>query len=137
MKLPHESYQRVYYEDTDSSGFVYHTSYLKFSERARSEMLSEFFPDVVKSLKMNTFFFVVKSLEINFVKPSQLFDKLRVLTYYVDNSIASLKLKHVIFLKEQIICQILVKLVWINGNKKKPVRMPKNIISRFKSFEIV
>ena len=101
------SHIKVYYEDTDSSGFVYHTSYLKFSERARSEILVNF-SDVVKSLKMNTFFFVVKSLEINFVKPSQLFDKLRVLTYYVDNSITSLKLKHVIFLKEQIICQILL-----------------------------
>ena len=47
----------VYYENTDSSGFAYHTTYLEFAERARSEILSSHFPDVISYLKSNTFFF--------------------------------------------------------------------------------
>ena len=76
-----ESNYIIYYEDTDSSGFAYHTTYLKFSERARSEMLNNFFPDVVNFLKSNSFFFVVKNLEVNFIKPSYLFDKLQTLRH--------------------------------------------------------
>ena len=132
-----ESNYIIYYEDTDSSGFAYHTTYLKLSERARSEMLHNFFPDVVNFLKSNSFFFVVKNLEVNFIKPSYLFDKLNVKTCYVNSTYTSLKLNHLITSDKKKICDISVRLVWISGNTLRPVRLPKNITSRFKAFEIV
>ena len=132
-----ESYYTVYYEDTDASGFAYHTTYLKFSERARSEILNNFFPEIVNSLKLNNFFFVVKDLHVNFIKPTFLFDKLKVKTSYVDNSFTSLSLNHLITSENIRVCEINVKLVWIDGNLNKPVKIPKNIIPRFKSSEIV
>jgi len=137
MNKNFESNFTVFYEDTDASGFAYHTTYLKFSERARSEILNNFFPEIVNSLKSNSFFFVVKDLHVNFIKPTYLFDKLKVTTSYVDNSYASLRLSHLITSENNKVCEINVKLVWIDGNSNKPTKIPKNIIPRFKSSEIV
>ena len=137
MNKSFESKYTVYYEDTDASGFAYHTTYLKFSERARSEILNNFFPEIINSLKENTSFFVVKDLNVDFIKPTYLFNKLKVTTSYIDNSYTSLRLNHLILLENNKVCEINVKLVWINGSSKKPAKIPKNIISRFKSSEIV
>ena len=132
MNNKFESNYIVYYEDTDASGFTYHTTYLKFSERARSEILNNFFPEIINSLKDNSFFFVVKDIYVNFIKPTYLLDKLKVTTSYVDNSYTSLKLNHLITFENNKVCEINVKLVWIDGSSQKPVKLPKNIISRFK-----
>ena len=137
MNNKFESNYTVFYEDTDASGFTYHTTYLKFSERARSEILNNFFPETLGSLKDNSFFFVVKDIYVNFIKPTHLFDKLKVITSYVDNSYTSLKLNHCITFENNRVCEINVKLVWINGSSQKPAKIPKNIISRFKPYEIV
>ena len=137
MNNKFESNYTVYYEDTDASGLSYHTTYLKFSERARSEILNNFFPEITNSLRDNSFFFVVKDIYVNFIKPTYLFDKLKVITSYIDNSYASLKLKHLITSENNRVCEINVKLVWIDGSSQKPVKIPKNIISRFKPSEIV
>ena len=137
MNNKFESNYTVYYEDTDASGLSYHTTYLKFSERARSEILNNFFPEITNSLRDNSFFFVVKDIYVNFIKPTYLFDKLKVITSYIDNSYASLKLKHLITSENNKVCEINVKLVWIDGSSQKPVKIPKNIISRFKPSEIV
>ena len=137
MSNKFESNYTVYYEDTDASGFTYHTTYLKFSERARSEILNSFFPEIVNSLRDNSFFFVVKNIFVNYVKPTYLFDKLKVTTSYVDSSYTSLKLNHLILFENNRVCEINVKLVLIDGSSRKPVKIPKNIISRFKPSEIV
>lgn len=137
MNNKFESNYTVFYEDTDASGFTYHTTYLKFSERARSEILNNFFPETIGSLKDNSFFFVVKDIYVNYIKPTHLFDKLKVITSYLGNSYTSLKLNHLITFENNRVCEINVKLVWINGSSQKPVKIPKNIISRFKPSEIV
>ena len=62
----------IFYEDTDSTGFVYHTNYIKFAERARSNLLREQFPDVQKLLNSNDYFFVVSKLTTNFFKPARI-----------------------------------------------------------------
>ena len=67
MKLIHEDFFKIYYENTDSSGFTYHTSYLSFAERARSNMLNEKFPELCLLLKQNSYFFVINTLQIDFL----------------------------------------------------------------------
>ena len=127
----------IYYENTDSSGFTYHTTYLALAERARSNMLRKEFPEVISMLKENLFFFVVKEMNINFLKPSFLFDRLEVDTYFDCFSFTSINLIQRIMKGKTSICEIKVCLVWINGKNKKPARIPSNIISRFKSMEVV
>ena len=125
MKKIHSSLISVYYEDTDSSGFVYHTNYIKYAERARSNLLREQFPDVQKLFNSNEFFFVVSRLHTNFLKPAKLSDNLKVETFFIKNSFCSIKLRQNIFLKDKLITEIDVKLVWINGKTSNQQKFQK------------
>ena len=137
MKRIHEDRFKIYYENTDSSGFTYHTAYLLMAERARSNMLNKDFPELTGILKKNTKFFVVKNIKVDFFKPAKLFDNLDIITFYTGNSYTSLNLIQKIEKDGIDISRIDVKLVWIDGEKKKPIKIPRNIISRFKSMDIV
>ena len=137
MKRIHEDKFKIYYENTDSSGFTYHTSYLLMAERARSNMLNKDFPELTKMLKKNSKFFVVKKIKVDFFKPAKLFDNLDIITFYIGNSYTSLNLIQKIEKDGIDISRIDVQLVWIDGEKKKPIKIPRNIIYRFKSMEIV
>ncbi len=137
MKKIHQTKFEIFYEDTDSSGFTYHTSYLKFAERARSQFVMENFEEIKDKMINNSFFFVVRDIKVRFLKPTYLYDQLHIKTYFLKNSLASIELKQVIFKNDIIICEVFVKLIWINGKSNKPSKIPKNIIARFNSFEVV
>ena len=85
----------------------------------------------------NSFFFVVKEIKVNFFKPTFLYDQLNVKTFFLKNTLASLDLKQLIFKNDIVICEVFVKLVWIDGKSNKPSKISKNIIARFNSFVIV
>jgi acyl-CoA thioester hydrolase len=137
MKLIHEDTFKIFYENTDSSGFTYHTSYLALAERARSNMLNENFPEISLMLKENSYFFVIKKLQIDFFKPTNLFDKLTISTFFKSNSLSSIDLIQKIKKESLFISEIIICLVWINGKTKKPSRIPSDLISRFKALEVV
>ncbi len=74
---------RVYYEDTDFSGLVYHASYLRFMERARTEMLRALGLDqraLLAGAAGAPIFFVVRSMDVDFQKPATMDDLLTVET---------------------------------------------------------
>ena len=137
MKKIHQTKFEIFYEDTDSSGFTYHTSYLKFAERARSQFVRENLDDIKHKMINNSFFFVVKEIKVSFLKPTFLYDQLDVKTFFLKNSLASVDLKQLILKNDIVICEVFVKLVWINGKSNKPSKISKNIIARFNSFEVV
>ncbi len=137
MNKIHEDNFTVYYENTDSSGLTYHTSYLCWAERSRCNLLRLNFPETLQFLQKNSFFFVVKNIKVDFLKPSTLFDNLNVETFFVDNSFTSIELLQKLNLKKKLICKINVLLVWIDGGSKKPSKIPNDIISRFKSLSVV
>ena len=85
----------------------------------------------------NSFFFVVKEIKVSFFKPTFLYDQLDVKTFFLKNTLASLDLKQLIFKNDIVICEVFVRLVWIDGKSNKPSKISKNIIARFNSFEIV
>lgn len=93
---------RVYYEDSDAQGIVYHTNYIKFCERARSEM---FFGAGIRAFS-DECQFVVSSLNAKFLKPARLGDMLNVKT-----SVVELKRTSVILLHE------IYKIADINGSE--------------------
>lgn len=77
----HEFQVRVYYEDTDFSGLVYHASYLRFMERARTELLRGLGlsqRDLLAGRKDRAIFFVVRAMRIDFRQPAQMDDLLDV-----------------------------------------------------------
>ena len=137
MKKIHQTKFEIFYEDTDSSGFTYHTSYLKFAERARSQFVMKNLEEIKDKMINNSFFFVVRDIKVRFLKPTYLYDQLDVKTYFLKNSMASIELKQVIFKNDNIVCEVFVRLVWIDGKSNKPSKISKNIIARFNSFEVV
>lgn len=72
---------RVYYEDTDSGGIVYHANYLKFMERARTEWLRSLGFDQRRLKRELGMIFVVRSIQIEYEKPAQFDDKLEIATH--------------------------------------------------------
>ena len=84
---------RVYFEDTDCGGIVYHTNYLKYCERARSEL---FFTKGVQPF-LDTSGFVLRHVEADFLAPAHLGDLLEVRNHLLECKNASLKLKQDIY----------------------------------------
>ena len=137
MKKIHCTNFMVFYEDTDSTGFSYHTSYLKFAERARSKMLIDSFPDIVRKINLKTHFFVIREINVEYFKPALLFDNLILSTFFAENQMASFYLQHDILRNKTLLCKIKVKLVWVDAQSKLPLRLPSDLISRFKLMEVV
>lgn len=88
---------RVYWEDTDAGGIVYHSNYLNFAERARTEMVREL---GLKQSELadngNGFAFAVRHMDIDFLKPARLDDLLQVESTPVALGGASLEVRQVI-----------------------------------------
>lgn len=127
----------IYYEDTDAGGIVYHTSYLRFAERARTEFLRSVYPSFLTSLRDGENFFVLRKLEVKFLKPIYLFDEIIVETKILRIHKTYLKLNQLIMKKRSEICDITLDLVWICKNKKIPTKINEDLISRFKKNYIV
>ena len=71
---------RVYYEDTDAGGVVYHATYLRFAERARTEALRDAGIPHAELLERFTLMFVVRRIEVDYLRPARLDDLLIVVT---------------------------------------------------------
>jgi len=110
---------RVYYEDTDAGGIVYHTNYIKFCERARSEI---FFSKGLCPFEEERSGFVVHNLHADFLATSKLGDLVEVKTSVIKISRSSVMLLQEIFKEEVKIFSMKVTLVYLAEGK--PARIP-------------
>ena len=119
---------RIYYEDTDFSGYVYHANYLKFMERARTELLREI--DVHHfELAKQGIVFAVRHMDIYFEKPAFIDDLLIVTTNFISAKGARLLLKQTILKNDITLVRAKVEVVAISKSGK-PIRLPKEIIEK-------
>ena len=120
---------QIYYEDTDSGGVVYHSNYLNFMERARTEWL--------RSLKINqqilkkelNLLFVVHQINIKFIKPAIFNDLIDVETALKQLTSVRVKLEQHIKRNHDLLITASVVIVWVNARTFKPVRIPEQIKS--------
>lgn len=120
---------RIYYEDTDFSGNVYHAAYLKFFERGRTEFLRD--AGIHHSeLAEQGLAFAVRSMEIHFDGAAHIDDLLTVSTEVAKVSGARLVLNQTILRGEQVLtrAQVVVAAIKTSGG---PARMPKAILGLF------
>lgn len=119
---------RVYYEDTDSAGLVYHSNYLKYLERARTEWLREL-GCTQENLKHNhTTIFVVKDMNIRFHQPAKMDELLNVNAKIKDFGGASLVFHQTIFNEQSVtVCDAEVNVVCLHAGTLKPRRLPESI----------
>jgi len=108
---------RVYYEDTDVGGVVYHSNYLNFCERARSQL----FFDAGRSPILEGGHFVAKHIEADYLKSAKFGDILAVKTTLIQIKNASFSLLQQIFREDEKIFEMKIDLVYINfaGNMTK------------------
>src|SRR5690242_6692965 len=71
---------RVYYEDTDAGGVVYHATYLRYAERARTEALRDAGIPHAELVERFSLMFVVRSIEVDYLRPARLDESLIVVT---------------------------------------------------------
>jgi acyl-CoA thioester hydrolase len=118
---------RVYFEDTDSGGVVYHANYLKFMERARTEWLRSLGLNQIKLKQEDKVMFVVRKIDIQYKIPARFNDELLIQTDCVKTTDYSIILKQNILRSKQIITEGKVEIVCINSDLFRPVRIPKMV----------
>ncbi|WP_207061938.1 tol-pal system-associated acyl-CoA thioesterase [Motiliproteus sp. SC1-56] len=119
---------RVYIEDTDLGGIVYYVNYLKFMERARTELLRELGFEQTK-LRSAGVIFVVHSLDSRYLKPAQLDDELNVETVIEQASAATLAFRqNVARLDGTLLCSACVKVATVAADSLKPTRTPRPLV---------
>ena len=118
---------RVYYEDTDAGGVVYHARYLHFFERARTEYLRTFNFSQQELLVENKGAFVVKSMNIDYCFPAKLDDLLQVETLVTEIKGASIIFSQIIKRNELTLCRATVKVAYVDLGKMKPMAIPSQI----------
>jgi acyl-CoA thioester hydrolase len=118
---------RIYYEDTDSGGVVYHSNYLKFMERARTEWLRDFEIDQ-KALKDNlNLMFVVHEIDIKFIRPAVFNDEIDIQTKLEKLGSVKIELEQKIFRSSEILIESRVVVASVNSISMKPMRIPNEI----------
>jgi acyl-CoA thioester hydrolase len=120
---------RIYYEDTDFSGIVYHASYLRFMERGRTNYLRligadhrALFEQVEKEAP--GFSFVVRHMSIDFKKPAHMDDVLKVVTVPEEVKGASVTLNQKVMRGEDLLVEAHVQVAFISGGRAKPIPKP-------------
>jgi acyl-CoA thioester hydrolase len=111
---------RVYYEDTDAGGIVYHTNYIKYCERARSEL---FFSNDIIPHQGDGSGFLVRDLKASFLHTSTLGDILEVKTEILKMKSSSIVLLQEVWKEESKVFSMEIVLVYID--KEKPCRIPE------------
>jgi acyl-CoA thioester hydrolase len=114
---------RVYYEDTDAAGMVYHANYLKFAERGRSEMLRSLGFPHRKLGAENGVGFAVRRCAIEYLAPARLEDDLTVVTTLTGVGAATLQARQQIRRDDQLLADLEIVVACI-GRDGRPRRIP-------------
>jgi acyl-CoA thioester hydrolase len=122
----HETEFRVYYEDTDAGGVMYHAGYLRFAERARTELLRESGFEQESLRTVHDAGFVVRHLSADFMKPARLDDMLRVETRIESVKRTSMCMIQSIFSQNLLLFSLQVKIACVD-HTLRPRRIPEDI----------
>lgn len=120
---------RVYYEDTDFTGIVYHANYLRYMERGRTNYLRLLGTDH-RALFEETekeapgFAFVVRSMSVDFLKPARMDDVLEILTEPQEVKGASVTLQQRVMRGEELLVKARVRVAFVSGGRARPIPKP-------------
>ena len=128
----HHQQVRVYYEDTDFSGIVYHASYLRFMERGRTNYLRLIGADhramfEAAEKEAPGFSFVVRHMGIDFRKPAFMDDVLDIVTTPAEVKGASVTLNQKVMRGDDLIVEADVQVAFVSGGRARPIPKPLRI----------
>ncbi len=130
----HSLSARVYYEDTDAGGVMYHATYLGFAERGRTEFLRYIGYDIGTLQREEGLLFVARHLEIDYLRPALLDDLLEIKTSIYEIKNSSFTMRQVFSKGGENIAELKVTLVCVDINTIKPLRLPDVLKSKFTNF---
>lgn len=120
---------RVYYEDTDSGGVVYHANYLKFMERARTEWLRQLGFEQDRLRDEQKVLFAVHSMQLDFRRPARFNDQLLVRSALVQTRAASMQFEQQVSRDATPLCEATVKVACLNAETFQPCPIPNSILT--------
>jgi acyl-CoA thioester hydrolase len=123
---------RVYYEDTDFTGIVYHANYLRYMERGRTNYLRLIGADhraLFEAAQQEApgFAFVVRSMNIDFLRPARMDDVLEVVTEPEEVRGASVTLRQRVMRGEELLAEAGVRVAFISGGRARPIPKPLRV----------
>jgi acyl-CoA thioester hydrolase len=126
---------RVYYEDTDFTGIVYHANYLRYMERGRTNYLRLIGADhralfEATEKEAPGFAFVVRSMNIEFLKPARMDDVLEIITEPEEVKGASTTVHQRVMRGDELLVEARVRVAFISGGRARPIPMPLRIAMR-------
>ena len=122
---------RVYYEDTDAAGVVYHANYLRYFERARTEWLAEFGTSVAELARAPGILFVVRRIAVQFRAAARLSDALDVSVAIGTLRRASCRLRQDVRRGGAVLVEADVELACVSAQDLVPARIPHDLWQRF------
>lgn len=121
---------RVFYEDTDAGGVVYYANYLKFAERARTELLRDYGIFQSAMAAAGGPVFAVRRVEADFIAPARLDDELEVRTWVTGLSGARIEMHQEIGRDDEDLVRLFVRIACVN-DKGRASRIPKAVVDKF------
>jgi acyl-CoA thioester hydrolase len=126
---------RVYYEDTDAGGVVFYANYLKFLERGRTEWLRRLGVDQTSLAAAERRIFVVKKLDIQYVRPARLDDLLTVHSQLARVGNASMEFFQEARRGAELLCESHVTVVCVDVDTLKPAGLPPPLRTLLKNVQ--
>ena len=121
---------RVYHEDIDAGGVVFHANYLRYMERARTEWLRKWGFEHCRLVEECGIMFVVHTLSIKYHRPMKLDDLIEVRSRITGTGGASLYFEQTINKGDQsLICNADIRIACLNAGTFKPVSLPREILT--------
>ena len=124
---------RVYYEDTDAGGVVYHANFLRFFERARTDMLAIAGADIATALSTGAGGYVVAAADLKYLRPARLGEALTVLSRLVEVRQAACAIQQRVMRDDQLLVEGRLTVAWV-GADGRPKRQPRAWIEAFQGF---
>ena len=122
---------RVYYEDTDHGGVVYHANYLRFMERARTEMLREKGYELDALERDPGILFVVRRAHLDFRAPARFNDLLQIKSAIIHKTPVRMHFQQDIAVKEKHLCSGEVEVVCLEAETFRPHVIPAELLQAF------
>lgn len=121
---------RVYYEDTDAGGVVYHTNYIKFMERARTEWLRNLGVEQDELRDNNGVIFAILSAQVNYLLPAKFNDELLVSSQVIKKGKASITIEQDVIRESQVLCKGIIKVATLDDKSFRPKAMPDDVYKK-------
>jgi acyl-CoA thioester hydrolase len=125
---------RVYYQDTDAGGVVYHSTYLDFLERARYEWLRDLGFDIHSLVQIHKVIFMVRSLSIEYFKPALLDDLLNVTVQAAEMGRSRITISQHVLRGTTLLANATVQAVCVGADSFRPVSVPVPLRRRLGNF---